>query len=559
MAYSNQFNIEVGAILNTDNVPKQLQELNAQLQKSTSSMVKVKVGVDENNKAIFDNLLKEVNTYKDKFNNTIREIKLIDPETGELAKHEIKQITSAVKDFTTETTTKSGKITDTINGVTKAFNGTITTTKKVSNNGEELTTVVSKYTNNMGQAVERTETFNKTGTRVAETMRKISDASKGFSSQGTATVIGADGSKSVTQYADGVATLTTKTREYTTALGALVQETTTYNAQTGELINKNTKVVADLQKQAEEAKRLSQYKQELVTATKEENTVIQRGNQTYSAIKKTIQEQTHEYGTLTTTIYTYKDALGNTVVETKKTNAAGQEVAQTTKTVTKELDKGAASAKNFGESAERANYGVKNLGWSLGDAISRLTNFYIASLPIRAVQTAITDTVQTVKDFDAAITEMGKVTDYSGEKLRKYTKDLAELGTEVARTQTEMTEAATGWLKAGYSEEDAALLSKYSALLQNTADEEMSAADATSVLVSQLKAYHMEAEDAIKVTDIINKVSANQAVSSYDISQGLTVASAAMSTFGNSIEKTTALLTAGTTIFQGRSSQVARG
>ena len=60
------------------------------------------------------------------------------------------------------------------------------------------------------------------------------------------------------------------------------------------------------------------------------------------------------------------------------------------------------------------------------------------------------------------------------------------------------TTAATGWLKAGYSEEDAAKLAKYSALLQNTADEELSAADATSILVSQLKAYHMEADEAIK-------------------------------------------------------------
>ena len=122
-----------------------------------------------------------------------------------------------------------------------------------------------------------------------------------------------------------------------------------------------------------------------------------------------------------------------------------------------------------------------------------------------------------------------------------------------------MVEAATGWIKAGYSEEDAAQLAKFSALLQNTADEELSGAEATSILVSQLKAYHMEANEAIKVTDIINQVSAEHAVSSGDIAKGLTVASASMATFGNSIEETTALLTAGTTVFQNKSQQVARG
>lgn len=111
-----------------------------------------------------------------------------------------------------------------------------------------------------------------------------------------------------------------------------------------------------------------------------------------------------------------------------------------------------------------------------------------------------------------------------------------------------MVEATTGWIKAGYSDEDAAQLARFSALLQNTADEQLSGAEATSILVSQLKAYGLEVEDAIKVTDIINKVSAEHAVSSGDISKGLTVASASMATFGNSIEATTALLTAGTTI-----------
>lgn len=111
-----------------------------------------------------------------------------------------------------------------------------------------------------------------------------------------------------------------------------------------------------------------------------------------------------------------------------------------------------------------------------------------------------------------------------------------------------MTDATTGWIKAGYSEEDAATLSKVSSLLQNTADEELSAAEATSILVSQLKAYDISAQDAITVTDIINKVSAEYAVSSGDISKGLTVASASMATFGNDIYQTTALLTAGTTI-----------
>ena len=48
MANGSQFSIDVVAALNTDNVPKQLDELNARLTKTTSNMVKIPVGIDEN-------------------------------------------------------------------------------------------------------------------------------------------------------------------------------------------------------------------------------------------------------------------------------------------------------------------------------------------------------------------------------------------------------------------------------------------------------------------------------------------------------------------------------
>ena len=286
----------------------------------------------------------------DDLGNVITTTSRLEAEAGQPFRkvgNDITKVSEILRETTSETNTTIGEITDTVNGITKTFNGTITTMKKVSSNGEELTTVISKYTNDMGQAVERTETFNKAGVKVATTMRKISESSKGFLSQGTQTVIGADGSKTVTQYADGVATLTTKTREYTTVLGDTVKETTLLNAQTGETINKNVELVTNLQKQAEETKKLNQYKQELTTTTREEESIVQREGQAYKAIVKTIEEETHEYGTLTTTITTYKNKLGEVVVETKKVDKNGNEVAQTTKTVTKELDKASDGAKKL--------------------------------------------------------------------------------------------------------------------------------------------------------------------------------------------------------------------
>lgn len=268
----------------------------------------------------------------------------------------------------------------------------------------------------------------------------------------------------------------------------------------------------------------------------------------------------------TTKIKEYTDAQGYAVKETQQFNAVGEQVGETVKQMTRDLTKEESEVKKDTEAKKENSKATKemsnsnkNLGQSFADIVAKVSKFYLATLPIQTMQRTISEAVETVKEFDKAITEMGKVSDYSGEKLKQYTRDLAEMGAETGRTLTEITDSTTGWLKAGYNEEDASRLAKYSALLQNTADEQLSGAEATEILVSQLKAYNMSADEAIKVTDILNAVSAQQAVSSGDIAKGLTQASASLATFGNDIYETTALLTAGTTIFQGKSSQVARG
>lgn len=362
---------------------------------------------------------------------------------------DITKVSELLRETTTETSTSVGQITDTVNGVTKTFDGTITTIKKISSNGEELTTVISKYTDEMGRTIEKTEQFNKAGVQVATTMRKIGEASK-IQTSVKSTFISGDGTKTVTEYANGVATLRTVTREYTNTLGALVKETQVYDEQTHKLISLHTEEVNNQKKVLDNIEKEKQLRQQLTTTTRESEQFIIREGQSYKAVIKTIQEETHDLGTLTTTITTYKNKLGETVVETQKFDSNGKAVAQTTRTITKELGKTGTNAnkassgiKNLGDSAERANYGVRNLGWSLSDAFSRLTNFYLASLPIRAVQTAITDTIQTIKDFDSALIEFRKVSDLAGESLTNYVAKLAEIGEITGSTMQAMVEAAT--------------------------------------------------------------------------------------------------------------------
>lgn len=122
-----------------------------------------------------------------------------------------------------------------------------------------------------------------------------------------------------------------------------------------------------------------------------------------------------------------------------------------------------------------------------------------------------------------------------------------------------MVAASSEYVKSGFSEEDAAILSRVTALFQNVADSEIDAGDASSFIISQLKAFRFEAEQAEDVVNAVNQVANEFAVSSTDISTGLAKTSSAMSVLGNDFNETIGLITAGTELMTGQASKVARG
>ena len=113
------------------------------------------------------------------------------------------------------------------------------------------------------------------------------------------------------------------------------------------------------------------------------------------------------------------------------------------------------------------------------------------------------------------------------------------------KDNAEMVQAATLFKQAGYTDEDSAQLAQAATMLQNISDEEISAADASSFIISQLKAFSTElgavgdvGDQTMKVMDSLNEVSNHYAVSSSDLEDGLKNVSATMASGGNTMEQT---------------------
>lgn len=121
-----------------------------------------------------------------------------------------------------------------------------------------------------------------------------------------------------------------------------------------------------------------------------------------------------------------------------------------------------------------------------------------------------------------------------------------------------MVEGATNFKKSGYSEEDSAALARIAALYQNIADEQISAGDSADFIISQMKAFNIEASDAESIINKVNEVSNNYAVSSTDLAKGLKLVSAALSVGGNSLDEVLGLMTGGVEITR-NATKMARG
>ena len=217
-----------------------------------------------------------------------------------------------------------------------------------------------------------------------------------------------------------------------------------------------------------------------------------------------------------------------------------------------------ATLKEVGSAVETNAKQANKWQYSWSKAFQSFTTYMSVTTVFYQIINTTKDMIQEVTDLDSALVELQKVTDLTGVSLKKFTQDAYDAAEAVAKTGTEMVEAATEFAKAGYDENQVLKLGELALMYTNIADEEVSAAESAEFMVAQMKAFNVEAEDAIHIIDAVNEVANKYAVSSADIANNLGKSSAVMANAGNSYEQMIGLLTAGTEITR-NASKVANG
>jgi len=185
---------------------------------------------------------------------------------------------------------------------------------------------------------------------------------------------------------------------------------------------------------------------------------------------------------------------------------------------------------------------------NIGKAAKSFFTFMSIATVTQTVVNGIKAMVNEVVSLDASLTELKKVTDLEGNSLDEFTKKAYVAGKTVAKTGNDMVQAATEFAKSGYNPDEALELGKVALMYTNISDEILTASDSASILIAQMKAFNIQANDSMRIIDVINEVSNNFAVSSGDIAKNLGKVSALWANSGGDLESLVAVMTAGTEI-----------
>lgn len=148
---------------------------------------------------------------------------------------------------------------------------------------------------------------------------------------------------------------------------------------------------------------------------------------------------------------------------------------------------------------------------------------------------------QNVYEIDTAMTNLKKVTDETDAVYSRFLSRSAKSAKELGSTVSDLVTQTSEWAKLGYSLTDAEELSKLSSIYVNVG--EVDTETAVSDMITAMKAFEIETEDAVHIIDVYNELGNNFAISSAKLGEGISNSASALALAGADLEQASAMIT----------------
>lgn len=155
-----------------------------------------------------------------------------------------------------------------------------------------------------------------------------------------------------------------------------------------------------------------------------------------------------------------------------------------------------------------------------------------------------------VKEINDAQIELAKVaSDASESQLSQYWDQAAESAKKYGATVSDVISSTADWKRLGYSLDDAKELSDMTTLLQRVGDN-MTQETSSSGLISALKGFQLEADQAQHIVDVANEVANTQPIDTAGIFEAIERSASSLKAAGNTYEQGVALASAANSVIQ---------
>ena len=155
----------------------------------------------------------------------------------------------------------------------------------------------------------------------------------------------------------------------------------------------------------------------------------------------------------------------------------------------------------------------------------------------------------TVIDLNTQITDLAKVSEATSSQIYDDFNSYADIAKDIGGTISDTISATADWSRNGYNLPDSKELARVALLYKNVGDG-IDIDTANESLISTLRGFKMEADEAEKIIDIFNNVSNNEPIDSGGIGEALQRSAASFNAANTSLQESVALISTTNSVIQ---------
>lgn len=255
-----------------------------------------------------------------------------------------------------------------------------------------------------------------------------------------------------------------------------------------------------------------------------------------------------KFQSLSSFVQQYNSQISKSPYWTQQFNNALNELSQAQATGAKDSKVIQADVQKLQATFLASGAAASTFGDKIREVFTRNWDLMLVRTAIQYIRRLAKEMWTSVKDIDAALTQVRIVSGESGTAIKQFAQDAVQAGKEIGSSAVNIIKSTETYARLGYTLKEATELARETTIFSQIADIDVD--DATAGMTSILKGFQKDADDAEYISDVLTKVGQSYAVSASELSTALQNTSAAMFQANTSFEQSVALIAAGNAAVQ---------